>query len=32
MPFTPGYNEPERIAQRIAHGMNFCGKPTPATP
>ena len=32
MPFTSRHDEPERIAQRIAHGMQFCGKPAPASP
>lgn len=32
MPFTSGHDESERIAQCIAHGMQFRGKPTPATP
>ena len=32
MPFAPRHDEPEWIAQRIAHGMQFRGKPTPATP
>lgn len=32
MPFTPRHDEPERIAQRLAHGMQFRGKPAPATP
>jgi hypothetical protein len=32
MPFAPRHDEPERIAQRIAYGMKFRGKPAPATP
>ena len=32
MPFAPRYNEPEWIAQRIAHGMQFRGKPATAMP
>ena len=32
MPFAPRHDEPKWIAQRIAHGMNFCGKPAPAPP
>lgn len=32
MPFPPCYNEPERIAQCIAHGLQFRGKPAPAPP
>jgi|CXWL01.1.fsa_nt_gi hypothetical protein len=29
MPFIPRHDEPERIAQRIAHGMQFRGQPAP---
>ena len=32
MPFTSRHDEPERIAQRIAHCMQFRGKPASATP
>lgn len=32
MPFASRHDEPERIAQRIAHGMQFRGKPASATP
>jgi hypothetical protein len=32
MPFAPRHDEPERMAQRIAHGMQFRGTPAPATP
>jgi hypothetical protein len=32
MPFASRHDEPERIAQRIAPGMQFRGKPASATP
>lgn len=32
MSFAPRQDEPEWIAQRIAHGMEFRGEPAPAPP